>query len=342
MEIKEVGNGVISHIAKQVFGNMAKVESISEIKPTSEDGIPRVVGCNKHLAYIVRISGDSQGYVFRFSKGYENRKDRFDEESKAYALIAEKTSIPTPRIHAIDRTLAIAPTPYMVMDYILGDTWRFLAHADNPRTGQREVDEILWKTGAAYAQIHNIERKTEATTRATTKLLSRLEQLRHVVEDGQYAVDLDKLDACGKIIESDKSLLQQVESLCVEDAEIHFRKVERGWEPSFICDMEWVGFGDPYLDLAAVCAPKNFWDLDSLFVLQDASSVATWPFFRGYETTRPVDYDRLRVWAAYSHFSCMCSIVGQVYRDEKRAYMKAHHPRYVAIVDGLIELGKNR
>ena len=157
MGIHEVGSDVISTIARQVFGPQASVEAVVEIRQTSEHGIPKIVGCNANLSYVVRMAGDPQRYVFRFSRGY--REDKFEKESRNYALIAEKTDIPTPRVYAVDRTARIAPTPYMVLDWMPGDTWTFLSHSRNPMTNAEEKAGIERDAGACYAQIHSIERK---------------------------------------------------------------------------------------------------------------------------------------------------------------------------------------
>jgi aminoglycoside phosphotransferase (APT) family kinase protein len=337
MEIREVGNDVISTIARQVFGPQASVEAAVEIRQTSQHAIPRIVGCNANLSYVVRMAGDPQRYVFRFSRGY--REDRFEKESRNYALIAEKTDVPTPRVYAVDRTARIAPTPYMVLDWMPGDTWTFLSHSRNPMTNAEEKAGIERDAGGCYAQIHSIERKPQGTPQGTERMLYRLDQLRHVVQDGQFAVEMSKIDACQHVIETENSLLVDTESVCVADAELHFRKTDRGWQPSFICDMEWVDFGDPYFDLAGLCAPKLFWELDSLFVVEATQTVSSRPFFSGYEEKRHIDYGRLGRIASYAHFSCMCSIVGQVYRADKRAFMRSLEPKYVALIDGMLRIG---
>ncbi len=337
MAINEVGSDAISTVAKQVFGSQASVEAVVEIRPTSQHGIPQIEGCNANLSYVVRMVEDPQKYVFRFSR--KHREDRYETEAKNYALIAESTDIPTPRVYAVDRTARIAPTPYMVIDWMPGDIWSFLSHPANPMTNPEEKEEIERHVGDCYAQFHGIERKTSSARQGVEKLLYRLEQLCHVVQDGQFAVEMTKLERCRQIIESDSSLLMQTESVCVNDAELHFVKTNGRWKPSFVCDMEWVDFGDPYLDLAKVCSPKAFWDLESLFAIEDAYSVASRPFLKGYGEHRFIDYDRLGRFAGYAHFSVMCSIVGQVYRADKRAFMKSLEPKYVAIVDGILEMG---
>jgi aminoglycoside phosphotransferase (APT) family kinase protein len=336
MEILEVSPDTVGRIAKKVFGPEAVVGSIREIRPTTDHGIQRIMGCNANLSFIVEIAGDPRKYVFRFSRGY--REERFEREARSYALIGEKTDIPTPKVYAVDRTKTVAPTPYMVLEWMPGDIWKFLTHPANPMTNSEEKDEIARQTGGCYAQIHNIERKASSSRQGMEMLLYRLEQLVHVVQDGQFAVEMTKLDRCRQIIENDSSLLMQKESVCVNDAELHFVKANGGWEPSFICDMEWVDFGDPYLDLAVICPPRDFWELESLFALEDGHSVASRPFFKGYGEHRFIDYDRLGRFAAYAHFSVMCSITGQVYRADKRAFMKSLEPKYAAIVDGILEM----
>ncbi|MFH1228668.1 MAG: phosphotransferase [Planctomycetota bacterium] len=338
MEIQEVKSDVISAVAKQVFGSHSVIDSIAEIRPTSEHGIPRISGCNKHLSYVVRLAGEPRRYVFRFSRGY--RENLFEKEVGNYKLIADRTSVPTPKIYTVDRTTITAPTPYMVMEWMPGDVWTFLTHAQNPGTNKVEKEKISWKAGLAYSQIHNIERPALNARATNEKLLYRIDQLRHVVQDHQFDIDMSKLDACRQIIENDDSLLLQTESLCVNDAELHFLKTDGAWNPSFICDMEWVDFGEPGLELAKLCMPKEFWELDSLFVLKDAQSVSGRPFFKGYETKRHINYDKLSRFAPYAHLDYMCAITDQVYRPAKKDFMKSLQPKYVTLVDGILEMGR--
>ncbi|HIJ65145.1 MAG TPA: aminoglycoside phosphotransferase family protein [Candidatus Hydrogenedentes bacterium] len=327
----------IVSIAAEVFGSSTEVESCSEILPSSECGIPKVCGCNANQSFRVRLRGEPQEYVFRFPRGH--RDDLYEKERTNYRLVAANTDIPVPRVHRIDRSKRLVPVGYMVMDFMAGDEATFLSHPQNPRTDQQEKDEIQEKTGYCYAQVHNISREASSPRSAIDRLLYNLQQLENVVKDGPFRVSLTKIDQCRAVVEGDGDLLFEPESLCVGDSEFHFEKIDGEWNVAFVCDMEWVGFDDPCQDLFMLaCAPRRLWGFDRPFAL-DEQELATRACMRGYEQLREIDYARLARMALYKQLGAMCSCLDQVYRPEKRAFMKSREQTYVNLVAAVAGLG---
>ena len=126
------------------------------------------------------------------------------------------------------------------------------------------------------------------------------------------------------------------ESLCVADSEFHFVRVDGEWQISFICDMEWVDFGDPYSDLSVALGERiGLLDIDHPLIIEEASEISNRPFFRGYQTARAIDYDRLSSLTVYSQLGVWCSIVDQVCRPEKRDYVKSKEPVLRELVEAV-------
>ena len=144
----------IDRIAQTVFGPSAEVCSVVEIRQ-SEGELPRIIGCNWNLSYIVSIVGHDGKYVFRFNRQRFGRDDAsILNEEMNNALIAARTQIPVPHIHHVDVSRTVVPTGYMVMDYLIGDDWRYLAHQQHPTTSNSDKQEIARLLGQATAEIH--------------------------------------------------------------------------------------------------------------------------------------------------------------------------------------------
>ena len=338
---------MIDHIPHQAIGTIvrqlfrAEVASMRMIEPRQEHGLWKIAGCNKNVPYIVTLRNrprrdPSRRYLLRFNRGF--RQDRYDHEAATYRLIAENTDIPTPRIYAIDRTQSVAPTNYMIMDYIIGDEGRFLAHPDNPTTDTDEKAEIERQMGYYTAQMHRITRPAKAPTAGVDRLLYRLEQLQHVTQDGQWGLDLAAIEACRRAVREEPYLQLEEECLLVADAELHFGRADGGWRITFICDTEWVDYGDPYSDLCAVLSGEPMWAWEEPLFLENPEELRERPFFQGYEELRPVDYYRLAAITIYYQLALWGSIADQLYRPEKREYMLAHEP----LVASLLEIVASR
>jgi aminoglycoside phosphotransferase (APT) family kinase protein len=334
--IEEIPEGAVARIARKVFGARTQVNSVAWIMPVSEYGIWKISGCNANLSYVVALRDHSQKYVFRFNRGF--REDLFDKEVRNYQTIADRTDIPTPKIYCVDRSNEIVPTSYLVMDYMVGDEGTFLSHPNNPDTDEEEKDEIQRQMGHYCAQVHNITRKATEADAEAQKLLGRLEQLEHVVEDGQYCIEPERIGLCRRAVAKEHHLLLETASLCMADSELHFVKVNGRWQVSFICDMEWVDFGDPYSDLViALGGRMGLLDLDYPLGVNDVSKVSGRSFFKGYQDLRRIDYERLDRVATYTQLGLWCSIADQVYRPESRGYMKSREPIIATLVEVVAE-----
>lgn len=328
MEIDRIEGSAISAIAKQVFGSRTSVLSARQICPDSDGVLSRVGGCNWNLSYVVELKDEAQKFLFRFNR---RRYDRGDEtilrEQENYKLIASHTDVPVPRIHHVDVSRSLVPTGYMVMDHMGGDVYTFLTHPENPQTSSEEKDDILRQAGHSVAQIHNITRTASDPAVGARKVLSAIDALERVVGNARCRVTKGHLDLCRQVVSQDAVLKLEVESLCLVDAELNFEKTDDSWSVSFICDLEYQDFGDPYLDLAkAASAPNPLWALKEPLVIKRADRLTKQPFFRGYEQLRSVDYERLSGIATYSHLCTMASIAREAYRADEGPGIEGREP----------------
>jgi hypothetical protein len=100
--------------------------------------------------------------------------------------------------------------------------------------------------------------------------------------------------------------------------------------------MEWVGFGDPYSDLFVALGGRiGLLDIDHPLIIEEVSKISNRPFFRGYQTARAMDYDRLSSLTVHSQLGLWCSIVDQIYRPEKRDYVKSKEPVIRKLVEAV-------
>jgi len=327
----------LERVTRDLWGSDAIVVAAREIVPVAAHGVWRVAGCNANRSFVVHVAGHQGAYVYRFNRGHYD-EDRYDHEAHMYATIGERTAIPVPRVHRIDDSQALVPTSYMVLDWLPGEEARYLAHPDNPDTTPADKREVLRLLGDAYAQIHAITRPAASPDATAERLIFRLEQLQHVTEDGQLDVDLATIHRAQEVVRRDPDLRVECQSLYVGDAELHLVRKGGGWRVSFICDMGWVDYGDAYLDLAnLVTLPRAVWELDVPLEVT-AEDLTDRPWVQGYTARRPLDLGKLARRALYAQVNTMCSIVGDVYRPDKRAFVVARTPLYQALVEAVVAL----
>ena len=226
-----------------------------------------MAGCNWNLSCIIRIDGDPQRYLFRFNhRRYGRGDETIEKEQIHYALIAEKTGIPTPRIHLADLRRSIVPKGYMVMNYVEGENHGYLTLPDNPTTSPTEKEAISRAAGEAISQIHSITRPPETATSGPDRVLAAIDALDRVVGEHQCRVTRNQINRCKDVVRQDSSLNVEIESLLLRDADLNFSETEGAWRVAFICDLKHQQYGDPYLDLAHVlCSPKPMWSLKEPF-----------------------------------------------------------------------------
>lgn len=335
--IQLIAESDIARIAGAVFGQSSRVLSIEEIRQSSEGEIPRIIGCNWNLSYIVSLAGHDGRYVFRFNRQrYGRDDDGILNEQRNNSLIATRTDVPVPGIHHVDVSRTLVPTGYIVMDYMIGDDWRFLTHPKNHVTTPSEKGEIAIRLGEATAQIHSITRPAESENAGARRVIHGLDMLERVVSNSNCRVTPARIDACRQIASSDPALVLDTDSWGVGDAGMHLVKADREWEVSFICDLEFQGYGDPYRDMAPMLSHPDFiWDLQ-----EPLSGTGNGPlaeaYFQGYEQITPIDRERLSAVAVYGHLGIMCGIAREAYAaDEGPGIEEREPPIYSKLLEAI-------
>lgn len=245
--------------------------------------------------------------------------------------MAAATGARVPTVCHIDRIGTLAPTAYMVMDFLPGERWEYLAHPGNPQTGPGEKKAIQREVGGLYARAHSRVYPARSASTETQALFWMLERLETAARRGQIDLDVAKLSRCRRVVEHERWLLPDsqdardgVVSLCLVDSEAFFTRLLPpassgdgcAWSLSFICDAEWVEFHDRYSDLMPLlCAPAaSFREMDRPLLEcttaaaaaaaaghDSGSSIAALPFFQGYSELRPLDIEKLSALPLYYH-----------------------------------------
>ena len=318
--IETIPGEVFAAVAKEVFGGDAEVESVEEIVALVEDGLVRRAAYTRNLTCIVKLAASPRRYVFRFSRG---EGDRYEEEARSYRLLAERAGAPVPTLYRVDRTRTVAPVPYMVMDYMPGHDWRYLAHPASPETTPEEKERIRREVGRFHARVHGIVRPAERPDSEALHVLYMLERLEAAVLAGHLEVDPEKIERCKAAAAADPALRGDTQSLCLADTEIFFARRDGGWEMSFVCDPEWVEYRDPYSDLAFLLVGSTpIWELNEP-VRVDPDEARRSALFQGYETLRPVDYGKLAAVPAYYQLGLWANIATEDSPPEKKEWIRA-------------------
>ena len=336
-EISHIAESDIARIAAAVFGRPAKVLSVEEIRQSPPGEIPRVIGCNWNLSYIVSIAGHEGKYVFRFNRQRYGRDDEgILNEERNNSLIATRTNVRVPGIHHVDVSRTLVPTGFIVMDYMIGDDWRFLTHAGNRQTTPVEKEEIARKLGLATAQIHSITRQAESAEAGARRVIHGLDALERVVSNSNCRVTPERIAACRQIVASEPALVLETESWRIGDAGLHLAKADRIWQVSFLCDLEFQGYGDPYMDMAPIlCHPSFVWDLQEPLSGNGAGPLAE-AYFHGYAQIAPIDRERLSAVAIYAHLGTMCGVAREAYAaDEGPGIEEREPPIYSRLLEAI-------
>ncbi len=335
-QIDAIDRDHLETIARTVFGSAVRLCDVEEIRQTSTGGVPRIIGCNWNLSYIISLVGHEARYVFRFNRRRYGRDDKaIVSETQHNALIRTHTDVPTPTIHHMDVSRTIVPTGYIVMDYMIGEDHRFLVHPGHRATTADEKAQIMGLVGAATAKIHGI---TELATRASgAGICHGLDALERVVGASKCQVTAARIDTCRRIALTDPALVLKELSWTVGDAGIHLAKSGQDWTVAFICDLEYQGYGDPLDDVSRMlCHPEPLWSLQEPLSLEAMGPLAH-AYFDGYQQIRPIDEERLTAVAIYAHLGTMCGVAREAYKADHGPGIEDREPPIYSKVLAAIE-----
>lgn len=318
--IDSVSSDTIRTVARRVFGSEAAVSCIREIAASKNHGITETPPSTRNLLYVVELEGHSRPYVFRFSRVED---DVYEQEIENYRLLSEATGVRVPTIYRLDTSKRIVPTSYMVMEYLCGKLWQYLAHPDNPRTDRRDKDAITSLVGSFHARVHDVTTEAPQEGSEAQTLGYSIDRLEAAARRGTVDATPAEIDRCRQAVREEPLFQQRTLNLCLADTEVHVARRNDGWELAFVCDAEWVEFRHRYADLAQyLAAPHPWWSLRRPATDLHPSDVAALPFFRGYASHRPIDYEELLHHAAYYQLALWAYVAMTSRSPEKKAWVK--------------------
>jgi hypothetical protein len=329
--IDNVGNPTIDRVARKVFGEKVDVSCVREIAPSRSHGITETSPSTRNLLYVVELSNHPHVYVFRFSRIDD---DVYEQEVQNYELLAESTGVRVPTIYALDTSRSIAPTAFMIMDYLPGKLWNYVAHPDNPNTDRQDKASISEIVGRFYARVHDITRRMPEPGIETQTMLYMIDRLEEAAQRDVVHVTAREIDLCRRAILKEEAFQNRRLSLCLADTEIHVDKKNGEWDLAFVCDAEWVEFRHRFSDLTQVLAgARPWWVLEQPAPDLDPDSIAALPFFQGYDPDGSLDYARLLQLASYFQLGLWSYIAQSSRSPEKRMWVKkAKEPLIRALV----------
>ena len=323
-----VGEGVLGDVARHVFGARTRVLA------------SRLLGAGSgNVAYRVALSGQDLPLVFRFNRGL--RRDDFEDEAANYRLVAAATGIRVPQIVAIDRSRTVAPTSYMVLEYLEGDDWAALCRPGNADTSAAEKRAIRGEVGRFYARLHALTRPATADESLASLLLG-LAQFPVAVQAGYLTVDLEQVAACERVVRGDAAMRSATLSLCLAGGQLYFERRGGAYRLGFVLDLEWAGFDNRLVDLSrhvgSWALDEPIWALDAPVEVAPADLRGD-PFFTAYAERAPVDYEGLCRLALYTHLSTWGLVAAEPAAPEKKRWIRDHK---LPVINRLIQLIASR
>ena len=329
MQVKTISAETIQRIATNVFGSDAVVRCSRAIEPSKSHGITETPPSTRNLLYVVDLVGRAEPLVFRFSRGPE---DVYRQEARNYRLLAERTGVRVPTIFEIDTSREIVDTSFMVMEYLHGKLWNYVAHPGNPNTDAAEKAAVGRAVGRFYADVHAVEEASQQRSEAQT-LLYAMDRLESAAARGNVPATPPDVDRCRRAIISEPAFQSGTRSLCLADTEVHVGKVGSEWRVAFVCDAEWVGFRHRSYDLAQLLGgPVPWWKVDVPAPHLDPNVIADRPFFRAYGHRRSVDFGELLRVSAYHQLALWAYVAVSSRTPEKTAWIRSKAPLLVELI----------
>lgn len=305
-------------IARNTFGTSARITKIEKMRAG-----------NDNQPYKITLSGHDQAYVFRFRMW---RQDNYRKESDNYRRIHALTGIKVPVIYCIDRREKIAPTAYMVMDFLEG------LEVDECRKTEADEEQVQEQSGRFMALIHQDKVTAEDPDFDVDLIKARLGFIEQAVKSGYIDIDRAILEKCEQAVLTEPLLRSDTQSFCINDTHLYFKRTDNGLELSFILDPEWAHYGTVQLDLWPKMAvePRAWHRSQAVGFLSPAEALAM-PFFRGYEQVASLDYERLNHVAPYYQLSIWGTIFHNHERDpDQSRQVAAIHSEEISILAGIV------
>ncbi|GAB5449590.1 phosphotransferase family protein [Gymnodinialimonas sp.] len=293
VEVTKIPRDVLAEIARDVFGAATRITDAQRLGPVTRHGLARRGGFTGNLIYKLTLSTEASPIVVRFNRGL--RQDVFVQEQQNYADVRAATGVRGPDVLHVDRSLRLAPTEFMVMEHITGELAGFLTHPDNPEVTDAQKADIHRDTGQFFADLHRA-RKPQSDGRAEERqVLFGIYRLQEVAARHADLVDPALVAEVIAALQNSPSLQCADPALCFMDADLLFQPEGDGWRLAHVCDLEWVCYRSPNVDLASQLCPQGaLWALETAGIEGAAlDQVRRNPFFATYGAHHSIDWHRL-------------------------------------------------
>jgi aminoglycoside phosphotransferase (APT) family kinase protein len=199
----------------------------------------------------------------------------FERTVMLHRLVETHTSIPMPKILAVDTSYQAWPWRYLIKTYIPGQEWAVARQKMSPE----ELSNAYQQIGSAVAQLHAIqfaafgELALDGSIQGEAPYLAAFaERVRHSIKNARWR------DFFFSVLEKERHLFLEVRhaSLCHEDLHGHnilFQYRQGQWRLATILDFDKAWAGHHESDLARL----EFW-----------KGMTSQEFWRSYEAIRSI------------------------------------------------------
>ncbi len=238
---------MLLNLLRDIYGFDVTITDIT-ILNQHHDYVALMVSINEpSLQLAIKLAGREAPYAYPF-----------DRTAYLHRLVAERTSIPMPKIIAVDVSYQDYPWRYLIKSYLPGEEWatvRPLLHGEQLRQAYEQI-------GKAVAELHLItfEHLGDAPSNAIAPIqadfyATLVERVNSSLQNNAIKEDFLNL------LEANKSLFSNVNQprLCHEDLHPHnilFHKTAAEWQLATILDFDKAWAGHREIDLAKMA----FWD----------------------------------------------------------------------------------
>jgi hypothetical protein len=288
-------------------------------------------GGTRHVPFAVRLDRRPGEVVVRFARpGVQNV---FRTEIENYVLIRDLCDVQVPVIHAIDSTCRIAPTAYMVMQYMGGKPFAWWTDPLNPESTSAQKAAFGREFGRIFARAHAWRRNArdpEAFRRLQLALFGALEQ---AVRDRELSADRSTLARAREVFETHPGLREPTDVFCLLDIECYAFCPDLSTHRPYVLDVEWARFSGRARDLFGKAVETNVWQLEEPMEIRPEKARSQ-PFFQGYCEVHTVDFDALADIAPLLQLSMWCNLLDErAYTPNLLAWIREHK---AGLLDSLI------
>jgi fructosamine-3-kinase len=227
-------------LLQQTFGTDVQIEECQVVNSQHDYWALIVQLQHPTLKVLVKLAGPNAAPFYSF-----------DRTVGLNRLVCQHTSIPMPKIVAIDTSYRQWPWRYLIQTYISGEEWAEVL----PNLNRDERHDAYAQIGRAVAELHRISFSEfggfseDGIVQAEPSFLDALTQRiqRHITSQGLVEMALSVLESHAALLHPDQA------TLCHEDLHRHnilFHPIDGHWQLATILDFDKAWAGHHEIDLA--------------------------------------------------------------------------------------------